>query len=31
MLSEDIEQVPLVSGDKLVGVVRDVNLLEALE
>jgi CBS domain-containing protein len=30
MLSADIEQIPLVSGDELVGVVRDVNLLEAL-
>ncbi|GAA0223669.1 CBS domain-containing protein [Haladaptatus pallidirubidus] len=31
MLNNDIEQVPLVSGDKLVGIVRDVNLLEALK
>jgi CBS domain-containing protein len=30
MISEDIEQIPLVSGDSLVGVVRDSNLLEAL-
>jgi CBS domain-containing protein len=30
MISEDIEQIPLVSGDALVGVVRDSNLLEAL-
>jgi CBS domain-containing protein len=30
MLTKDIEQVPLVSGDQLVGIVRDVNLLEAL-
>jgi CBS domain-containing protein len=30
MLRNDIEQVPLVKGDELVGVVRDVNLLEAL-
>ncbi|WP_433628800.1 CBS domain-containing protein [Halomicrococcus sp. NG-SE-24] len=30
MLRHDIEQVPLVQGDELVGVVRDVNLLEAL-
>ncbi|WP_227353159.1 CBS domain-containing protein [Haladaptatus salinisoli] len=30
MLTQDIEQVPLVSGDQLVGIVRDVNLLEAL-
>ena len=31
MLTHDIEQVPLVSGGDLVGVVRDVNLLEALD
>jgi CBS domain-containing protein len=30
MISNDIEQVPLVSGGSLVGVVRDVNLLEAI-
>jgi len=30
MLSHDIEQLPLVSGDELVGIVRDVDLLEAL-
>jgi CBS domain-containing protein len=30
MISNDIEQIPLVSGDKLVGMVRDINLLEAL-
>ncbi|WP_227374981.1 CBS domain-containing protein [Haladaptatus halobius] len=30
MLTKDIEQVPLVSGDQLVGIVRDMNLLEAL-
>ena len=30
MLSNDVEQVPLVQGDQLVGIVRDVNLLEAL-
>jgi len=30
MISNDIEQIPLVSGDELVGVVRDINLLEAL-
>ncbi|NHN41719.1 CBS domain-containing protein [Halorubellus sp. JP-L1] len=30
MISEDIEQVPMVSGDRLVGIVRDVDLLEAL-
>jgi len=30
MLGNDIEQVPLVSGDQLVGIVRDVDLLEAI-
>lgn len=30
MITEDIEQIPLVGGDRLVGVVRDVDLLEAL-
>ncbi|WP_089669092.1 CBS domain-containing protein [Halobacterium jilantaiense] len=30
MLSKDIEQIPLVSGDELVGIVRDVDLLTAL-
>ncbi len=30
MISVDIEQIPLVSGGDLVGIVRDVNLLEAL-
>ena len=30
MISNDIEQIPLVSGDSLTGVVRDINLLEAL-
>ena len=30
MLSNDIEQIPLLSGDKLVGIVRDIDLLEAL-
>jgi CBS domain-containing protein len=30
MITEDIEQIPLVSGDALVGIVRDVDLLEAL-
>ncbi|MFQ3318629.1 MAG: CBS domain-containing protein [Natronomonas sp.] len=30
MISNDIEQIPLVSGDELVGIVRDVDLLEAL-
>jgi CBS domain-containing protein len=31
MITNDIEQIPLVSGSELVGVVRDVNLLEALD
>jgi len=30
MISEDVEQVPMVSGDRLVGIVRDMDLLEAL-
>jgi len=30
MISHDIEQIPLLSGDELVGVVRDIDLLEAL-
>jgi CBS domain-containing protein len=30
LISNEIEQIPLVSGDALVGIVRDVNLLEAL-
>jgi len=30
MLTEDIEQIPLVTGDELIGIVRDVDLLEAL-
>ena len=30
MLRHDVEQIPLVSGDELVGVVRDVDLLEGL-
>lgn len=30
MLSNDIEQIPLVSGDELAGMVRDVDLLKAL-
>jgi len=30
MIEHDIEQVPLVSGDDLAGVVRDMDLLEAL-
>lgn len=31
MLTHDVEQIPLVSGNDLVGIVRDVNLLEALD
>jgi CBS domain-containing protein len=30
LVSNDIEQVPLLSGDELAGIVRDVDLLEAL-
>ena len=30
MIGNDIEQIPLVSGDELVGIVRDVDLLEAI-
>jgi len=30
MLSKDIEQIPLVSGDELVGIVRDVDLITSL-
>jgi CBS domain-containing protein len=30
MITNDIEQIPLVSGDQLVGIVRDIDLLEAL-
>ena len=30
MISKDIEQIPLLSGDELVGIVRDIDLLEAL-
>jgi len=30
MITHDIEQIPLVTGDQLVGVVRDMDLLEAL-
>ncbi|MDS0260210.1 CBS domain-containing protein [Haloarcula sp. S1CR25-12] len=30
MIESDIEQIPLVSGDELVGIVRDVDLLEGL-
>lgn len=31
MLTHDIEQIPLVSGSELVGIVRDLDLLEALD
>ncbi len=30
MISNDIEQIPLVTGERLVGIVRDVDLLRAL-
>jgi CBS domain-containing protein len=30
MIQHEIEQIPLLSGDDLVGIVRDVDLLEAL-
>ncbi|MDF9747732.1 CBS domain-containing protein [Natrinema salsiterrestre] len=30
MISNDIEQIPMVTGEELVGIVRDVDLLEAL-
>jgi CBS domain-containing protein len=30
MLTQDIEQVPLVAGDDLVGIVRDIDLVEAV-
>lgn len=30
MIEKDIEQIPLVSGDTLVGIVRDIDLLEGL-
>ncbi|ELZ10867.1 hypothetical protein C479_08648 [Halovivax asiaticus JCM 14624] len=30
MISSDIEQIPLVTGERLVGVVRDIDLLRAL-
>jgi CBS domain-containing protein len=31
LISNDIEQVPLVSGDQLVGIVRDMDLLRAVQ
>ena len=30
LLTNDIEQIPVVSGDQLVGIVRDIHLLEAV-
>jgi predicted transcriptional regulator len=30
MIEHDIEQIPLVSGDQLTGIVRDMDLLEAV-
>jgi len=30
MLTHDVEQIPLVSGDELTGIVRDIDLLSAL-
>lgn len=30
MVSNDVEQIPLIAGGELVGIVRDVDLLEAL-
>ena len=30
MIDKDIEQIPLLSGDELVGIVRDIDLLEAI-
>jgi len=30
MLTHDVEQIPLVSGDELVGIVRDMDLLEGV-
>ena len=30
MISNDVEQIPLVTGERLVGIVRDVDLLRAL-
>jgi IMP dehydrogenase len=30
MIENDIEQIPMVSGDQLVGLVQDINLLKAL-
>ncbi|THE65694.1 CBS domain-containing protein [Salinadaptatus halalkaliphilus] len=30
LISNDIEQIPMVTGEQLVGIVRDIDLLEAL-
>ncbi|MFC7205043.1 CBS domain-containing protein [Haloferax namakaokahaiae] len=30
MIREDIEQIPVMTGDRLIAIVRDINLLEAL-
>jgi IMP dehydrogenase len=30
MIEHDIEQIPMVSGDELAGIVRDMDLLEAV-
>lgn len=30
LISNDIEQIPVVSGDELVGIIRDVDVLEAV-
>ncbi|OVE83456.1 CBS domain-containing protein [Natronolimnobius baerhuensis] len=30
MISNDIEQIPMVTGEQLVGIVRDIDILEAL-
>jgi CBS domain-containing protein len=30
MIEHDIEQIPMVSGDQLEGIVRDMDLLEAV-
>jgi len=30
MIENDIEQIPMMSGDELVGIVQDIHLLEAV-
>jgi IMP dehydrogenase len=30
MIEHDIEQIPMVSGDQLTGIVRDIDLLEGV-